>query len=163
MKRHPNEEIIYALFDDAATVEKTYRELLTAGIDVDDISLLMNEDTHDRDFKALDRTRTGRGATAGTILGGTLGGVVGGLAALGTALSGVGLIVAGPMLALAAAGGLIGGLIGHGMPAEEVERLKNALHEGRAMIAVHVHRPEDKRAARRVFKLEHGEEVELRA
>src|SRR5947207_1806350 len=102
MKRHPDEEVIYGLFDSAKTVERAYKRLVDVGIAIEDISLLMSEDTHDRDFPMLEKKKTKEGVVAGGILGGTLGGILGGIASLGAAITGIGLIIVGPMIALAA-------------------------------------------------------------
>jgi uncharacterized membrane protein len=161
MKRHPNEKIIYGLFEKPAELEHAYDSLVRSGIEVEDISLLMNEDVHDRDFKALDRTKTKEGAAAGSIVGGTIGGVLGGVVALGSAITGIGLVVVGPALALAAAGGLIGGLMGHGVPEDEAKHLHDELHAGKAMMAVHLRDPKKIVVAQEILKAYHGEPIEL--
>lgn len=163
MKRKPNsnERIIYGLFDTREEVEVAFERLLGAGISIDDISMLMNEDVHDRDFKALDRTRTKEGAAVGSVLGGTLGGVLGGLVSLGTAISGFGLVIVGPLVALAAAGGLVGGLIGHGIQEEEAQRLHDAIQHGKALIAVRVHDALQGERSQEIVSRSHGEPIEL--
>lgn len=160
MKRHPNEQIIYGLFDGPHDLKVAFERLVAAGIPVEDMSVMMNEETHDEDFKFIERTRTRDGVAAGGIIGGALGGMLGGLAALGTALTGVGLLVVGPAIAFAAAGGLIGGLVGHGVPDAEAKRLHEALHEGQVMLAVHTHKPEQIKIAEEVFARAHGEKLE---
>jgi hypothetical protein len=160
MKRHPKEEIIYGLFDSPERVERAYQKLIYAGIPIEDISLLMTEDARDRDFKMLTKTKTKEGVAAGSILGGTLGGILGGVASLGSAITGVGLVIVGPMLALAATGGLLGGLIGHGVPREEAERLHQEIHAGKAMIAVHTHDAEHTVYAKAILNNLHAEPVD---
>lgn len=161
MKRHRKDQIIYELFSSPKDLEHAYDSLVRAGFALEDVSLLMNEDVHDRDFKMLERTKTKEGVAAGSLVGGALGGVLGGVVSLGSAITGIGLVIVGPALALAAAGGLIGGLMGHGVPEEEAKRLHDAIHEGKAMIAVHVNDPRRAQIALEIFKAFKGEPVEI--
>jgi hypothetical protein len=161
MKRHPEEQLLYALFESPAEVEGAMKRLVDAGISIDDISLMLDESTPSPEFAGLERTRTAKGVAAGTLIGGSLGGVVGGLVGLGATMTGIGLIVVGPLLVMAAAGGIMGGLIGHGLPAEEAERLHNAVKAGQAMIAVHTHEPDEVALVRGIFAELHGDEVEV--
>ncbi|MCC7383180.1 MAG: hypothetical protein IT384_15180 [Deltaproteobacteria bacterium] len=160
MKRNPDERALYALFDSADEMERAFDDLIAAGISVDDISLLMTEETHDRGFKALEKHRTREGAAAGGAVGVTLGGILGGLTVLGaTFTGGIGILVVGPVLALAAAGSVVGGLIGHGIPEEETKRLHDALHQGKAMLAVHTHKPGQIATVEGILGRYHGEDV----
>lgn len=161
MKQNTKDPIIYELFPSSKELEPAYDALIRAGISFDDISLLMNEDVHERDFAMLDRNKTKEGIAAGSILGGTLGGVLGGVVGLGSAITGIGLVVVGPVLALAAAGGLIGGLIGHGVPEDEARVLHNELQSGKAMIAVHVRDEETRARVAKIFAATRGETLEL--
>jgi uncharacterized membrane protein len=161
MKRNANEKIIYELFESPNHLEPAFNNLLSSGVSIDDISLLMNEDVHDRDFKVLERSKTKQGIAAGSIVGGALGGVLGGVVALGSAITGIGLVVVGPALALAAAGGLIGGLIGHGVPEDEAKHLHAELQSGKAMLAVHVYEPKMRATVEEIFRVSRGETIEL--
>lgn len=160
MKRHPNEQIIYALFENEEALKEAFAGLVKAGIKVDDISVLLTENAHESGFSRLERTKAPEGAMAGGLLGGAIGGVIGGLAAFG-AVTGVGLLVMGPALAFAAAGGLLGGLLGHGVPEEEANWVKEQINSGKAMLAVHVNKPEEMRISRRVLAQHQGDEVEF--
>lgn len=163
MKATNSRPIIHGLFDSCAEMEQALRTLVAEGVSIDDISVLMTEDTHDRDFKILDRTRARDGAVLGGLVGGTIGGILGGVTSLGTAITGVGLVIVGPILAIAATGGLIGGFIGHGIPAAEANRLQHEIHEGKAMLAVHPRNPDQAALARRVLASTHGEELSFSA
>lgn len=161
MKRDTKETIIYELFDSPKDLEPAFDNLISSGVSIDDISLLMNEDVHDRDFKALERSKAKQGIAAGSIVGGALGGVLGGVVALGSAITGIGLVVVGPALALAAAGGLIGGLIGQGVPEDEAKHLHAELQNGKAMLAVHVREPKMRAIVDEIFRVCRGETIEL--
>jgi hypothetical protein len=160
MHAHKRPQIVYGLFTSPKHFVQAYRSLLDAHVSMDDISLLMSEDTHERDFRILSENWGKEGAAAGGIVGGTLGGFLGGVASLGTAITGLGMVVIGPMLALAATGGLLGGLIGHGIPKDEAERLSREISSGKSMIAVHVRAPIDVEKACAIFAAEKGETLE---
>lgn len=160
MKRDPDDKTTYALFDSPEEMERAFRELLACGISIEDISMLMTETTRDRVFDPLlKQTRAVDGAMAGGVFGGTLGGILGGLVALGVS-GGVGLLVLGPALAFAATGGLVGGFLGHEIEEGETKRIHGALHEGKALMAVHTHRPHELQAARLILNREHAERFE---
>jgi nucleotide-binding universal stress UspA family protein len=138
-KRSREEQIVYAMFEDHRHIETAFAELTKIGIAVEDISLVMSEDTHEKDFKLLDRTKALKGATAGGLMGGTVGGILGGIIAVGSVVTGgIGLIVMGPALAFAAAGGLFGGLLGRTVPDDRAMVLKAEIAEGKTLMAVHV-------------------------
>lgn len=160
--RRRSEEIVYALFDSPHAVEKALKDLYTIGVTLDDVSILMTEDTRDGDFAALALTRSAEGVATGGVVGGFVGIVLGGLAALGSAMTGgIGLMVMGPAMGFAAAGGLIGGLIGHGIPEAEAKHLHDEVAAGKVLVAVHVNERHDTGLVRRVLDDDHGEEVEM--
>src|SRR6185437_4888219 len=92
---------ISALFDDYASASQAVRNLETAGLPSDDISIVANnaDDWYDRDRPTVDRDRDGvddraEGAGAGAAIGGTIGGIAGLLAGLGLlAIPGIGPVV----------------------------------------------------------------------
>lgn len=162
LQRPEGEQIIHAMFDDAAQIEKAFQALQAEGIPPEKITLVMTEDTHDRDFKALERTKAVQGATAGGLMAGTIGGILGGLTAFGSVVTGgIGLVVMGPALAFAAAGGLFGGLLGRTVPEDRALVLKAQLNEGKTLMAVHA---DDKNTADKIAKMiatAGGEPIEL--
>jgi universal stress protein A len=142
-KRAKEQQIIHAMFEDRSHIERAFDELTDLGVSVEDISVVMTEDTHDRDFEVLDRTKAFKGMTAGGLMGGTIGGVLGGLVGVGSIVTGgIGLMVMGPALAFAAAGGLFGGLLGRSVPEDRAMVLKAELAEGKTLLAVHLKSPD---------------------
>jgi nucleotide-binding universal stress UspA family protein len=140
--RKKEEQILHAMFEDTKDIEKAFDELRAIGVPMEKISLVMTEDTHDRDFKALDRTKALKGVTAGSVMGGAIGGILGGLTSLGMVVTGgIGLVIMGPALAFAAAGGLFGGLLGRTVPDDRALVLKAELTEGKTLMAVHLDDP----------------------
>ena len=129
--------------------DRAYDALIRRGYTANEITVLMSDETHNT-FKDSDResdlgNRSMEGAGVGSAIGGTAGAIVGALAALGTAvaLPGLGLVIAGPIVAgLTGAGaggltgGLIGALVGSGIPKERAEYYQSSLEEGGIVIGV---------------------------
>lgn len=141
-------------FDQVSGILRSPREveeLLTAlhsrGLDEEDISVVMSEKTHNEFFAIKDETKAPEGATIGGLSGGLLGIIIGGLTVAGTVLlPGVGLLVAGPLIGAltagaigTAAGSLVGGLIGAGIPEHEAKFFEDSLKEsGNVLVVAHV-------------------------
>jgi hypothetical protein len=152
-------ETAYAMFDDRKHLEHALAELAEIGIAVEDVSVVMSEDTHDRDFALLDRTKALKGAAAGGLMAGTVGGILGGLIGFGSVVTGgLGLVVMGPALAFAAAGGLLGGLLGRTVPDDRALVLKAELAGGRTLMAVHLRDP-SRMEEIRALTVRHGGEI----
>jgi hypothetical protein len=92
-------------------------------------------------------------AGVGSAIGGTVGAIVGGIAAIGTsvALPGLGLVIAGPILAALTGagaggltGGLIGGLIGAGISKETAKVYETSIKEGGIVVGVVPRTDEDR-------------------
>jgi hypothetical protein len=145
-----NEGTITGVFRTRDDAEKAYNSLLARGYRSDEIILLMSDKTHKEQFKESDR-KTEMGSKAaekggvGSAIGGTAGAIVGAIAAIGTsvALPGLGLVVAGPIVAGLAgagaggiAGGLIGALVGSGIPKEDAEVYEGAVNKGGIVVGV---------------------------
>ncbi|MGI8669515.1 MAG: hypothetical protein ACR2J3_06640 [Aridibacter sp.] len=137
--------IITALFKEKSDAESAYQELLNRNYTFNDIDVIMTDETRDKHFAGdkLNRSALGNKAVEGTgvggAVGGTIGAIIGAIAALGTtiALPGLGLVIAGPIVAAlvgagagGAAGGLIGGLVGYGIPEKTALEYEMGLKEG---------------------------------
>lgn len=127
----------------AAAVDRLHER----GITSEDISVLMTDATHGREFGVEEHSKAPEGAAVGAATGGALGAIAAGLTAVGTlAAPGIGLLAAGPIVAAlagggagAAAGGLVGSLVGWGMPEHEAKFYSEEVHEGGILIGVHAH------------------------
>jgi hypothetical protein len=157
--------VITRLFDNYSDAAHAVSELERAGIPADDISIVANnsegwyrvEDgaavrrdpdggrTIDRDHDGVDDRTEGAGAGAG--IGATVGGVAGLLAGLGLlAIPGIGPVVAAGWLAstaaLAAAGGVTGGIIGaltqSGVSEEEAHAYAEGVRRGGTLVTARV-------------------------
>lgn len=120
---------------------------MNAGFSSDDISLLMSDTTHGREFAIKKSTKAPEAAAAGATIGGVLGAVAAGLAAIGSiAVPGLSLVAAGPVVAAltglgagAATGGLTGALIGLGIPEHEAKFYDKEIERGGILLGVYAH------------------------
>lgn len=157
-QRQSQNSMLTGLFNDRESTERAYTSLKDRGYTDDDINLMMSDQTRDTWFadNEVADTELGskalEGAGAGSAIGGTLGAIIGGIAAIGTSvvLPGVGLVVAGPIIAAltgAGAGGLTGGLvgalIGSGIPEERAKLYDEGIRNGGAVVGVNPRNDED--------------------
>lgn len=144
------ENAVTGVFRNRADAENAFNYLIGKGYSTDNIMLLMSDETHRTHFHT-DKHDTDLGnkamekAGVGSAIGGTVGAIVAGIAAIGTtiALPGLGLVVAGPIVAGLTgagagglAGGLIGGLVGAGIPKETAAVYHDSIKEGGIMLGV---------------------------
>ena len=143
---------IARLFDEYADAAHAVRELEYFGIPRDDISLVANNAGHGV-MKEGGGTEAVPGAEIGAGVGAVAGGGAGVLAGLGLlAIPGVGPVVAAGWLAAlavgvvggAAAGGLLGGLIGAGIEAENAHVFVEGVRRGGTLVSVRI--PEERLA-----------------
>jgi len=150
-------QILTGMFSDRDSTERAYNTLHSKGYSKDDINLIMSDDTRkkyysdENDHSELG-TKAAEKAGTGSAIGGTIGAIAGVIAALGTsiAIPGLGLIVAGPLVAgLAGAGaggitgGLIGALVGSGIPEDRAILYQSGVKDGRVVLGVHPRNTED--------------------
>lgn len=144
-----NAGTVTGLFRDKESAEQAYRSLINKGYSPDEITVLMSEETRKEHFKDDKSSNLGNksleGAGAGSAIGGTIGAIAGALAAVGAsiAIPGVGLVVAGPIVAALTGagaggltGGLIGALIGAGIPEEKAKAYEEGIKEGSIVMGV---------------------------
>lgn len=130
---------VTAPFSTTDTAEAAVERLVAGGFDRGRISFLVTRDHHHHYFS----DETG-GALRGLKAGGLFGALGGGLVALAAvAVPGVGLLAAGPLLALlggagagAAGGGFIGLLVGAGLSEEEAHLYKGRLEKGDILVGI---------------------------
>jgi uncharacterized protein YjbJ (UPF0337 family) len=148
---------VSGLFKDRESAEEAYRSLTERGYGTDDVNLVMSDEARKRHFgdetpdtdlgsKALE------GAGVGGAIGGTVGAVLAAVAAIGTsiAIPGIGLVVAGPVVAAlagagagGATGGLIGALVGAGIPEEHAKVYDEGIRRGDIYMGVKPRSDED--------------------
>jgi hypothetical protein len=137
---------VFAIFRDRSHAEGGVESLLRAGFREADISVLLADNVGTKDFAHEKHTKApegaATGASAGVLIGGTLG-LLAGIGAIG--IPGLGpFIAAGPIMAALAgagsvgvAGGLLGAVIGLGIPEFEAKRYEGLIKEGRTLLSVH--------------------------
>lgn len=155
----------------ARTVEQAEHivlELKQAGFTSDDISALLPDRRGTRDFAHEHNTKAPEGATTGGVVGLGLGAGLGWLAGIGAlAIPGVGpFIAAGPIMAAlggaavgTATGGIVGALVGMGIPEFEAKRFDTKVRDGSILISVHTESGNQRDAARDIFKRNNADDV----
>lgn len=166
--------ILTGMFRDRESTEKAYSSLRSRGYTDDDVNLMMSDQTRDSWFSDSDAadselgSKAMEGAGAGSAIGGTLGAVIGGIAAIGTnvLLPGLGLVVAGPIVAALAGagaggltGGLVGALIGSGIPEERAKVYEEGVRNGGAVLGVKPRNQEDADYFENEFRNYRGEHI----
>jgi uncharacterized membrane protein len=152
---------VVGMFDKRESAERAIKRLMDQGIDRDSISIAMKDVREATSISEATGTHdlSAEGATAGAISGAGVGALVG-IALVGSTvlLPGLGtFLIGGPIAAAltgagigAASGGLIGGLIGAGIPEDEAHHYAAGIEKGGIFVSAHV--PENQVAeARRIF------------
>lgn len=155
-------DMVLGVFHDHAAAQNCIDALYAHGYTMNDINVLMSEQTRLVHFGKPDDDREhaqyGNMSLEGAGVGGAIGTAVGAslaaIAAIGTSLAipGLNLIVAGPIAAAlagggagAVTGGLIGALAGLGISTENAEVYHKALREGGTVVGVTLHDQHDNR------------------
>ena len=146
--------LVTGIFTTRESAEHAVDELTRAGFSQHDVSLLMSDTTHGREFALKKSTKAPEGAATGAAIGGTLGAIAAGVAAVASiTVPGFGLMAAGPIVAAltglgagAAAGGLTGALVGLGIPEHEAKFYQEEIQRGRILVGVHAHQDRTEQA-----------------
>ena len=159
---------VYCTTKTVEQAEMIVGDLKAAGFLSDDISALLPDKRGTKDFAHEHNTKAPEGATAGGVAGLGVGAAVGWLAGVGAlAIPGVGpFIAAGPIMAAlsgaalgSATGGIIGALVGMGIPEFEAKRYDAKIREGNILISVHTEDSKQRDVAKEVFKRNHADDI----
>lgn len=159
---------VYCTTRTVEQAEHIVLELKQAGFTSDDISALLPDRRGTRDFAHEHHTKAPEGATTGGVLGLGLGAGLGWLAGVGAlAIPGVGpFIAAGPIMAAlggaavgTATGGILGALVGMGIPEFEAKRYDAKVREGSILISVHTESGKQRDVAKDVFKRNNADDI----
>ena len=139
---------VAGIFDNAIHANSALSSLLDADFKKEDISIIVSDNVKHVIFPAPvddESTRSTKGGAAGALFGGAAGALIAGLTAVGSiAIPGLGLAVAGPMIAIlagagtgAAIGGLSGALISAGFAVDEAKKYEEEVKAGKAVVIVY--------------------------
>jgi hypothetical protein len=163
---------VYCITRTSEQAEFIVEELKRAGFTNNDISALLPDRRGTRDFAYEHHTKAPEGATAGGIAGLGVGAAIGWLAGIGAlAIPGIGpFIAAGPIMAAlsaaavgTAAGGVIGALVGMGIPEFEAKRYNAKVQEGNVLLSVHTADSKQRDVARDIFKRNNADDISTAA
>jgi hypothetical protein len=159
---------VYCTTKTLAQAEQIIAELKGSGFSNNDISALLPDKRGTKDFAHEHNTKAPEGATTGGVAGLGIGAGLGWLAGIGAlAIPGVGpFIAAGPIMAAlggaavgSAAGGIIGALVGMGIPEFEAKRYDAKIREGNILISVHTEDGKQRDVAKDIFKRNGADDI----
>jgi hypothetical protein len=152
---------VYCTAKTLTQAESIIDNLKVAGFSNNDISALLPDKRGTKDFAHEHNTKAPEGAATGGVAGLGVGAALGWLAGIGAlAIPGVGpFIAAGPIMAAlggaavgTAAGGVVGALVGMGIPEFEAKRYDAKIREGNILISVHTEDGKQRDVAKDIFK-----------
>jgi hypothetical protein len=159
---------VFGIYPSRLEVEEAVEHLRRAGFRGTDISVLFQDNQGTKDFAHEKNTKAPEGSTTGVIAGGIAGGVLGWLTGIGAlVIPGLGpLIAAGPIVAALAGagavgtlGGVIGALVGMGIPEYEAKRYEGRIRDGGVLLSVHCDNADWVRRAKEVLAHAGGQDI----
>ena len=165
--------LMTGLFPDRESAELGYKALTERGYANSEVNLAMSDETRKSHFvHSGSETELGNkaaeGAGVGGAIGGTIGAIAAAVAAVGTSLvlPGIGLVIAGPVVAAlagagagAATGGLVGALVGWNMPEERVKQYEEGIKKGGILMGVRPRSDEDANALQQSWTTGRAQDV----
>jgi len=162
------DKAVFGILASEFQAERAADALRAAGFTGNDISVLFPDESGTRDFAHEKNTKAPEGAVTGAIATGIAGGALGWLAGIGSlAIPGLGpFIAAGPIMAAlsgvavgATAGGIVGALIGLGIPELEAKRYESKIRDGNILISVHTEDGAQRDRARVILEREGAHDI----
>ena len=167
-------DMITGLFIDRESADRAYNSVTNRGYDKADVNLVMSDATRQKHYpeNSITYNELGNKATDGAGIGGAIGGTIGAIAAavavVGTtiAIPGLGIFIAGPAAAALAGlgagsltGGVVGALIGLGIPEERVKHYQSGIDEGGILLGVKPRSADDATHIEQEWKTNNGQHV----
>jgi hypothetical protein len=158
-KEQPMATLVTGVFHQMSDASLAIERLRAAGFTESEISVLAPDSTRRDAFAVKTGSKVGEGAAVGAGVGGATVGLIAGLTAVGAIASGgLGLLAAGPAVAAlaglgagAVTGGLIGGMVGLGIPEHEAKFYEGEIEKGGTLICVRAE-GERRETAQRIFR-----------
>ena len=163
-------KLVTGLFKNRVAAEAAVDAILKRGYTRDDISVMMSDSTHNKEFALQAKTHAADGAGIGGAVGGVVGAVLAAIVAVGSTilLPGLGLVIAGPIAAAlagagagAATGGVIGALIGAGIPEYRAKVYEAGLKGGGILLGVEAKSDEEVDKLEELLEAIGGEHVRV--
>ena len=173
MANNTKQPVISAVFQDRYDAIEAHSFIKSLGYADSEINVLMSDSTRkkfeeDKDTRHAAGTMGLEGVATGGMIGTAVGATAAAIAAIGTTVlvPGLGILVAGPVLAAlagggagAVTGGLIGGLVGLGIPESNAQAYEAALKNGGVVIGVSSRDSKDLSKIRQRFEELRGENI----
>jgi hypothetical protein len=159
---------VFGIYQTREAAEEAVDGLRKANFRNTDISALFPDNTGTKDFAHEKNTKAPEGASTGAASGAVAGGVLGWLVGIGAlAIPGIGpFIAAGPIMAalagagaLGAFGGIVGALVGMGIPEYEAKRYEGRVKHGGILLSVHCDDSHWAKRAEEILKMTGAEDV----
>ncbi|MCA9631787.1 MAG: DUF3341 domain-containing protein [Myxococcales bacterium] len=151
-------KIITGAFTSTASAKAALNELYQRQVRQEAISVILPEGARDEFARLEENTKAPEGAAVGGVAGVAIGGLAAGLSTVAL-IPGVGILAAGPILAMlagAGAGGLFGGalgsLIGLGLTEHEAKLHTDILKRGGMIVLVSTSDPMEQNVAKEIFQ-----------
>ncbi|KAF0243511.1 MAG: hypothetical protein FD180_3295 [Planctomycetota bacterium] len=155
--------IVTGIFPDRASADRAWDAAIARGYATTDLSVAVSDEMHKKHF-IVQRQPTETKALEGAAVGGAIGTTAGALAvvmAVGVSilLPGLGIVIAGPIVAAFAAagaggaiGGLIGGLAGLDIPEKHVKLIEDHVRKGHVILTLKARSAADAEAIQKDWK-----------
>jgi hypothetical protein len=159
---------VFGIYHTRESAEEAVDALRRSHFRNTDISALFPDNTGTKDFAVEKGTKAPEGATTGAASGAVAGGVLGWLAGIGLlAIPGIGpFIAAGPIMAalagagaLGTVGGIVGALVGMGIPEYEAKRYEGRVKNGGILLSVHCDEHDWVKRAEEILKQTGAEDI----
>ncbi|RUR05045.1 hypothetical protein [Legionella sp. km772] len=136
------QDMTFKVFHNKEAAEQAFEAALKLGYKPQEINVVMAEDSKKKYYSTQSQGEedAAKSLAVGGVVGGTIGSTIGALIALGTniALPGLGLVMVGPLAgAGGVSGGLLGSLLGWGMPDNPPNPSAEKLKKGEILLIVH--------------------------
>jgi len=155
--------IVTGIFPDRYSADLAWAAAVSRGYGPSELSVAVSDEIHKKHFAILRQPNENKGLEGAAVGGaiGTTAGALGMVLAVGASLllPGLGIVIAGPIVAAFAAagaggaiGGLVGGLVGMGIPEKHVKLIEDHVRQGRVILTLKARSAEDAEAVQQDWK-----------